>query len=369
MHDITKVSEIPISLLLPKSIQTNNNKEIREGSKNPMKLHSKSIPQFKSIRLVLGLAIIGAAVAFDPSGYLQRTSHRHRNSESVSFVSALFQGSKQQSEDDYRASYPPRNLLFDTNNVIVKHMPVANDNTSFIRNISPEPPKLWDRIMLRSINERGKTGVDVTVEFRDAKQGAISLVQQCLLHSNTNDHNIVDMNDGEVAEVENYISDALTFFQEHIQQNNGLYKARLVSTLGSDGQKCPRWHVDHVPLRLVMSLVGPGCIYVPVKNEVDHPFRVDRNALNELDEDDTTLANKLIMPRGEKDVAVCADKGDAVLLMGRAWEEYRSNHETGIDSLAYAAPHRSPTLGKDQLRVLLVADFLPDSSVSTQEFI
>lgn len=40
------------------------------------------------------------------------------------------------------------------------------------------------------------------------------------------------------------------------------FKARIVSTRGTSGTKCPRYHVDHVPMRWVQSLVRPGCDYV-----------------------------------------------------------------------------------------------------------
>jgi hypothetical protein len=229
-------------------------------------------------------------------------------------------------------------------------MPVPS--TAFIHNIAPEAPKLWDLITQK--NENGRIGVDITVEFRDAKEGSAALVQKCLVRSNA------EMLDEELEGIENYIADALAFFQESIgnEQENGIFKARLVSSLGSVGEKCPRWHVDHVPLRLIMSLAGPGCIYIPMEKEVGHPFRVNRDALNELDDDDTARANEVILPYGEKDVAVYADEGDVLLLMGRAWEDHYSDE---LVKSGRAAPHRSPQLSKDQLRVLLVVDLLPKS--------
>mmetsp|Transcript_27293 Transcript_27293/g.40426 ORF Transcript_27293/g.40426 Transcript_27293/m.40426 type:complete len:338 (-) Transcript_27293:7-1020(-) len=337
-----------------------------------MKHSNNPIPPAKAmLHLVVGFAIIATSIAFSPHRFQQtrrtnlqvpntntRLSHNACASTECTPSIPLSLGSQetaQGGEEDFRASYPPRNPLFESTNVITKHMQVPN--TTFIHKIAPEAPKLWDRITQKPKNDNGRIGVDITVEFRNAKHGAASLVQKCLVRSN------VDMLDEELEEIENYIADALAFFQESIgvgvEQENGIYKARLVSSLGSVGQKCPRWHVDHVPLRLVMSLAGPGCIYIPMEKEVNHPFRVDRDALNELDDDDTARANEVILPYGEKDVAVYADKGDAVLLMGRAWENYHPDYEMVKGGLA--APHRSPKLSKDQLRVLLVVDLLPKS--------
>jgi hypothetical protein len=329
-----------------------------------MKHSNNPIPPAKAIlRLVVGFAIIAPTIAFSPqkTRWAQLKDHdtntrlSHNACASTESTPSIplslgIQETVQGSEDDFRASYPPRNPLFETSNFITKHMPVPS--TAFIHNIAPEAPKLWDLITQK--NENGRIGVDITVEFRDAKEGSAALVQKCLVRSNA------EMLDEELEGIENYIADALVFFQESIgnEQENGIFKARLVSSLGSVGEKCPRWHVDHVPLRLIMSLAGPGCIYIPMEKEVGHPFRVNRDALNELDDDDTARANEVILPYGEKDVAVYADEGDVLLLMGRAWEDHYSDE---LVKSGRAAPHRSPQLSKDQLRVLLVVDLLPKS--------
>lgn len=107
------------------------------------------------------------------------------------------------------------------------------------------------------------------------------------------------------------------------------------------------------------------------------------------------LANKIILHNSEENLAVYASEGDAVLLTGRAWEyqyeyqyEYQreskrehvrdrdhdqvqDNHGADVLSQAQAqvqevqerdympaAPHRSPDLKEDELRVLLVVDIL-----------
>merc|ERR1712071_719109 len=111
----------------------------------------------------------------------------------------------------------------------------------------------------------------------------------------------------------------------------------MVSSLGPIGTKCPRWHIDHVPIRLVMSLVGPGCVYLPHEYEIqrnnhhDISYNLNRDALNSLDEDNTELANRILVPSDihnnddnndnnnnnnnnkNKNVIVKANTGDVVL--------------------------------------------------------
>jgi hypothetical protein len=88
---------------------------------------------------------------------------------------------------------------------------------------------------------------------------------------------------------------------------------------------------------------------------VAHANYVDRNVLNESEEDDTARANEMILPRGEEELAVHAKEGDAILLMGRAWETENNNSK---ETTCFAAPHRSPMLDSDEVRVLLVADYV-----------
>ncbi|KAL3756143.1 hypothetical protein ACHAWU_005647 [Discostella pseudostelligera] len=210
--------------------------------------------------------------------------------------------------------------------------------------------------------------------------------------------------------------------------------ARIVSTIGKSGTKCPRWHADHVPVRLVMSLRGPGCEYVQEEsvgvgvcgggdgkgrigstggsNNRYHESEVmvNRHALNNLDEEDTTKANNVIVKtsvpttrssslpststsstliKHAKDGSCCDDgehgnkliakmmhakEGDAVLLMGKGWEEGAELNDDAIneeqltvhdrhdgidcchDNAILAAVHRSPKLKPNQERILLTID-------------
>ena len=60
-----------------------------------------------------------------------------------------------------------------------------------------------------------------------------------------------------------HLTSVLSYFQDVAAMSNGSNHdvkciARIVSTVGSVGIKCPRWHADHVPVCLVMIILGPG---------------------------------------------------------------------------------------------------------------
>merc|ERR1712232_1122699 len=69
--------------------------------------------------------------------------------------------------------YPPRNQLFDKTNVIKYSMPAPLDAISFFEQIAPKRQSWFDRIVNQQNVRSGAIGVDVTVEFRDAKSGAV----------------------------------------------------------------------------------------------------------------------------------------------------------------------------------------------------
>ncbi|KAL7523647.1 hypothetical protein ACHAXR_000269 [Thalassiosira sp. AJA248-18] len=188
-----------------------------------------------------------------------------------------------------------------------------------------------------------------------------------------------------------HLTNVLSYFQSVAAPPNSPNVkciARIVSTVGSVGTKCPRWHADHIPVRLVMSILGPGCEYIPenVSKDNDHhrPRVVNRRALNNLDEDDTVKANDIIVaPQllsdaeqrlndGDKMIHH-AKEGEAVLLMGRGWEDatntlMREKSESATDNIGesiesptdkvLAAVHRSPTLSPGQERILLTVDLV-----------
>ncbi len=258
----------------------------------------------------------------------------------------------------YDCGYPQRNQAFETINAIKYSMPVPSDTSAFIHKIAPKKSECWGEIAANlkkndaALHRRLGTGVDITMEFDDADKGAAALVQKCLSSSNQALETPHELNS-----TVNYISSILSLFQSHISaRENVRCKVRITSSLGSVGTKCPRWHLDYVPLRLILSLTGPGCEYIPFEHEKLYPDGVNRNALNNgLDEADTAEANSMIIP-GEtnNNLVVHAKDGEAVLLMGRVWSSSR------LMSGVPAAPHRSPSIfDEDLLRVVMVVDAVP----------
>ena len=135
--------------------------------------------------------------------------------------------------------------------------------------------------------------------------------------------------------------------------------------------------LDHVLVRLVMSILGPGCEYIPenVSSEESRmlPRVVNHRALNNLDEDDTKKVNDIIVPPSslyerkthgkEMDSIIRHSKeGEALLLMGRNWEdepeallielEDEDVPNSNYSNLVLVAVHRSPTLMPYQERIL-----------------
>jgi hypothetical protein len=89
---------------------------------------------------------------------------------------------------------------------------------------------------------------------------------------------------------------------------------------------------------------------------------VDHHALNNLDEDNTDIANDIILPPEYTDEAVIkkAEEGEAVLLMGRAWEDsISSDDDLKNPNNVLATVHRSPMLSPGQERILLTVDLVP----------
>lgn len=134
------------------------------------------------------------------------------------------------------------------------------------------------------------------------------------------------------------------------------FRARLVAGRGATGAaRCPQWHVDHVPVRLLQALAGPGCEYV-VAEAAD---TIDWGRVNALSTADTAgrhvrERNRLLVP-GEESPALVrrAPEGRAALLVGNRWWDLAGERDR--------APclHRSPQqLRPWEGRVLLTMDIV-----------
>ncbi|OLU24740.1 hypothetical protein BVH03_19330 [Pseudomonas sp. PA15(2017)] len=97
-----------------------------------------------------------------------------------------------------------------------------------------------------------------------------------------------------------------------------------------DGAMCPRFHVDHVPLRLITSYAGPGSQWLA---EGDLPRQL--------------LGGTQALPR-EGAVVEQIGCGHVALVKGERWE---GNDGRGLI-------HRSPTLPAGERRLLLTLDWL-----------
>ena len=86
---------------------------------------------------------------------------------------------------------------------------------------------------------------------------------------------------------------------------------------------CPRWHVDHVPIRMLCTYIGPGTEWL-----------ADQRA------DKTKLSDPEIVD------APCqrAANGDVVLLKGALWQ----------GNAGFGAIHRSPTMASGEPRRMLL---------------
>ena len=115
---------------------------------------------------------------------------------------------------------------------------------------NPSVSSSWHQLVPRPWqNPRGH---DVTVQFNPST--AAQAAQQLLLdtplaHDTTS---------------RQQIQHSMELFMDycHHQQNLSTttpFQARLVCGRGPTSAKCPQWHVDHVPVRYIQALVGPGC--------------------------------------------------------------------------------------------------------------
>ena len=287
-----------------------------------------------------------------------------------------------------------RHSIFQDTNAISKSFPIPHPEiwrkfatpptTEESNRNNKSSPSFWEQFVssahLLGTNAQKQNQLvnDITVQFDDAESGAQELVEKCQLFTQHRQHDddnkqstLLPENAMMKQQITQHLADVLSYFQSiagnnSSNNNNIKCQARIVSSIGKNGIKCPRWHADHVPVRLVMSIIGPGCDYIPHELEVgfgnsaNNARLVDRNALNTLDEDDTRIANDIIVPpnlnTGEM-VFTSAKEGDAVLLMGRAWEASTKGEVTDSNNIL-AAVHRSPVLFSGQERILLTVDLV-----------
>jgi len=258
-----------------------------------------------------------------------------------------------------------RHIIFQNTNAVSKNIPIPHQNIwrRSLPNKEEEKISFWDSISSTIHKDKDhKISInDVSVQFDNPSIGARELLEKAGVISK----------DDTMAEEEtiHHLTSILSYFQSITGGTdiNAKCKARLVSTIGERGVKCPRWHLDHVPVRLIMSIVGPGSVYITEKFGDDDQLKiVNRTALNSLDEEDTQIANNIIVPKklvsdrakkGEE-IIQYAKEGEAILLMGKGWEEKHEDSSSTNEDIPLAAVHRSPILKPNQERILLTVDLV-----------
>lgn len=100
---------------------------------------------------------------------------------------------------------------------------------------------------------------------------------------------------------------------------------------------CPKFHVDHVPARLVTTYKGPGTEWLP--NSIVDRTKLGMASVGIADEE-SGLFNSV------KDVQQLK-KGDVALLKGESW----------IGNEGFGLVHRSPSINEDQTRLIMTCDF------------
>ena len=260
-----------------------------------------------------------------------------------------------------------RHIIFQNTNAVSKNIPIPHQNIwrRCLPNKEEKKISFWDSISSTiHKDEDHKISVnDVSVQFDNPYIGARELLEKA---------GVLISKDITMAEEEtiHHLTSVLAYFQSRAgdKDSNVKCKARLVSTIGERGVKCPRWHLDHVPVRLIMSIVGLGCEYIPEKFGDDDQLKiVNRTALNNLDEEDTQIANDIIVPerlvsdreKEGEEIIQQAKEGEAILLMGKGWEEEdHGDSSSANEDIPLAAVHRSPILKPNQERILLTVDLV-----------
>ena len=208
--------------------------------------------------------------------------------------------------------------------------------------------------------------MDVTVKWDlgdDLSKVARSMLESSSIPFNNNikEENVM------VNHLEQCMSEFQAFCQENLQVNipgeqqqherpeNSIqrFRARLVATRGPSGTKCPRWHVDHVPVRWIQSLVGPGCDYVECTDKSEAEGEWDRMRYHlEREEHDKVIP----IPGPSHLQVVKAPEQEAVLLVGNRWNEFTL--EQGSQRFVPPVLHKSPVIPFWQGRVLLTMDVI-----------
>lgn len=180
--------------------------------------------------------------------------------------SVLFNNQLDLDDDEdvtFYEKFPSRHPIFDSTNVKNVPMPMPKELSILWEKILPESSKLRPSFDLSKIFHMGKVktknperqriGLDINVEFHNPQEGASKLIENSLMEKGLVYDDVFTMYEKE--KVIEYLSNILSSYQKVASRSEckeQLCKARMVVSNGPTGQRCPRWHLDHVPVRLVM---------------------------------------------------------------------------------------------------------------------
>ncbi|CAJ1951824.1 unnamed protein product [Cylindrotheca closterium] len=179
-----------------------------------------------------------------------------------------------------------------------------------------------------------------------AERAAIQLLEQ-LSPSSTLDRRLVSA-------LQSYLIDFYEFCEDNFDRDVQHYKARMVASRGGSGTSCPLWHIDHVPIRWIQALTGPGCELIKSEEGINWDAFGDDSA----DEQDVYMsAEEQNQLRVDLNVASIyqAQTSEVALLVGDRWNEFSSQQLKPV-------VHRSPTsIPIWERRLLLTQDVVIDS--------
>jgi hypothetical protein len=190
-------------------------------------------------------------------------------------------------------------------------------------------PELW---------RRNVQDVDRYMEW-NSNANLTDIAQRWLDTAPTNTHGMREAEEIR-GEIIGMMETFMNLCQDSFSDNSGLsFSGRLLATRGSASTKCPLWHTDHVPVRWIQALDGPG---VEVASQVDwEGFQLEREDEDEDVAEGVDVDRSVFVKQHWQ-----SEPGQAVVLVGNRWTEW-----TG-ESLQPAV-HKSPKIWPWQSRVLL----------------
>ena len=219
--------------------------------------------------------------------------------------------------------------------------------------------KLWNEFC--PIWPTAEKSFDVTITWTrtivDSVKNAAGLMIRRMGPSPQNEQQLIEA-------LSQFLTDFSDFCNDNIALSSGggkqhYYKARIVSSRGKSATKCPQWHIDHVPVRWIQALKGPGCEFVKGRNGINW------SAVNGLDDDALRIGvehqNNLLVDSKVANIYSTREQ-EVALLVGNKWNDVAKDSDTILDPVV----HRSPlNIQPWQNRLLLTQDIVLEAKEDT----